>query len=238
MDFSQFPKCLFWMDGGPAHFRTLELVGYFQTLYETKIFKKIKWNYFIEYHGKNICDSHFATISSIIKRYEYSVDSITSTNQLVNILQNGLKNSYQNSITRNENRKKQRGENPTQNFSVIQYSRESPTILKNICKIKNFKIYYSFKIEDDAIICKVLDTDTNFIKHAIIKKQEQKKQKNVKQASKITTSFSTLSNMKRKQEIKRQKISNESEGERIDLMDLEWETEVVGTGIVSGDKCN
>ena len=74
----QFENVYFWTDGGPGHFKTFELVHYFYSLQQKKIFKQVHFNYFIEYHGKSICDSHFSVLSSIIKKYENSVAAITS----------------------------------------------------------------------------------------------------------------------------------------------------------------
>ena len=49
-----------WMDNGPAHFRTREFLMY---LYDTAGPEgKLKWDYFTEYHGKSICDTHFSKV--------------------------------------------------------------------------------------------------------------------------------------------------------------------------------
>lgn len=56
----------FWMDGGP-HFRSHELNAFFINLQTSNFFKKVKWNHFIEYHGKNYCDIQFSIVSHILK---------------------------------------------------------------------------------------------------------------------------------------------------------------------------
>lgn len=50
----------FWLDNGPSHFRTYELLGKLNSL--KKKFR-ISLNYFVEYHGKSTCDSHFSLVS-------------------------------------------------------------------------------------------------------------------------------------------------------------------------------
>jgi hypothetical protein len=56
----------FWMDGGP-HFRSHELNGFLIDLESSGRFNKVKWNHFVEYHGKNYCDVHFSVVSHIFK---------------------------------------------------------------------------------------------------------------------------------------------------------------------------
>ena len=43
--------------------------SYFSNLYDTHKLKT-KYNYFVESHGKNICDVHFSMVSNIVERYE------------------------------------------------------------------------------------------------------------------------------------------------------------------------
>lgn len=56
----------FWMDGGP-HFRSHELNALFVEIFRSKQFKEVKWNHYLEYHGKNYCDVHFSVINHIFK---------------------------------------------------------------------------------------------------------------------------------------------------------------------------
>jgi hypothetical protein len=57
-----------WSDGGP-HFKNFELVAFEMSLFNT-VAKSVNFNYFVEYHGKCYCDSHFSIISRIIGDYE------------------------------------------------------------------------------------------------------------------------------------------------------------------------
>ena len=61
-----FKRVKFWMDGGP-HFRSHELNAFFYNLEKLGKFKKVVWNHFIEYHGKNYCDVQFSVVSHILK---------------------------------------------------------------------------------------------------------------------------------------------------------------------------
>jgi len=62
----QIQSISFWMDGGP-HFRSHEFNCFFLDLFRSKEFNEVNWNHFIEYHGKNYCDSHFSVVSHILK---------------------------------------------------------------------------------------------------------------------------------------------------------------------------
>ena len=61
-------KVYFWMDNGPVHFRTYEFQHFLWSLHTTKLFHfECEWNYFIEGHGKSICDTHFSKVSQALK---------------------------------------------------------------------------------------------------------------------------------------------------------------------------
>lgn len=63
--FGSFYKIHFWMDNGPAHFRTGVTFHYLvnQAAMDAGVTEKLSINYFAENHGKSICDSHFSMIS-------------------------------------------------------------------------------------------------------------------------------------------------------------------------------
>jgi hypothetical protein len=65
-----FKSIIFWMDNA-KHFKNKKLVYYFCEFFE-KIFKsrvQISWNFFIEGHGKNLCDTRFSFISRLLNNY-------------------------------------------------------------------------------------------------------------------------------------------------------------------------
>jgi len=56
------------MDNGSAHFRTYEMQYYLYSLGYNQPFGFIcEWNYFVEGHGKSICDTYFSKISLALK---------------------------------------------------------------------------------------------------------------------------------------------------------------------------
>ena len=61
------PKNLFfWMDNGP-HFKTYEVARFLFTI--PKVYNyNIEWNFFVEGHGKSICDTHFSKVIISIKK--------------------------------------------------------------------------------------------------------------------------------------------------------------------------
>jgi len=84
-DFSKhkFSELSLWMDNCPNHFKTKEVFSYFSCL--DIRFKRVRWNYFIEYHGKGPCDTRFSQISTML--HDHNLDSnnfrITSTMELI-----------------------------------------------------------------------------------------------------------------------------------------------------------
>ena len=82
------------MDNAPQHFRTFELLyGYFKLATEKLHSNSLHLNYFAEYHGKCVCDSHFSLLSRYYRDYTmskdykdpiYSTDSFTKFSFLSN----------------------------------------------------------------------------------------------------------------------------------------------------------
>ena len=60
--------------------------SYFANLYDTHKLKT-KYNYFVESHGKNICDDHFSMVSNIVERYEKGKGKIKDIVELNKILE-------------------------------------------------------------------------------------------------------------------------------------------------------
>ena len=79
---SQFNELCFWSDSG-THFRSAELMhlifNYVPSIYN----KKFLFNYFVEYHGKNIVYSHFGILSRWFKEGE-AIQYIHTIEELIN----------------------------------------------------------------------------------------------------------------------------------------------------------
>ena len=92
-NFIRIKKIRIWVDNGPQHFRTNEMLGLCQDL-SVNLETKIDLNYFVPYHGKCQCDQHFSQLSRI---YNYhcstNPNENCSTNEAyISIIQNGYKN--------------------------------------------------------------------------------------------------------------------------------------------------
>lgn len=136
----------FWMDGGP-HFRSHEFNCFFLDLFRSKKFKEVNWNHFVEYHGKNYCDSHFSVVSYILKVKERQIeDPLTSISQVVETLEEGFKKIEEN---RKDLKRKREFEGTTH---VLEWeSIERPAKVPRI-KIPGFKEFYSFRIQGNSQI--------------------------------------------------------------------------------------
>lgn len=73
----------FWMDNGPAHFRTYELLGFMMDL-SSKF--TISLDYFTEYHGKCICDGHSSKLTGIYDRSSKSYEIVGSTQEFIDLI--------------------------------------------------------------------------------------------------------------------------------------------------------
>jgi hypothetical protein len=93
--FCNFHTLYFWMDGGPHHFRTHEMTYTLVSL--SNLEYTVHWNYFVEYHGKNVCDSHFAILSKYLSAYERQSEvPLTSLNDLVSMFETAIeRNNYE-----------------------------------------------------------------------------------------------------------------------------------------------
>ena len=78
-------EIIIWSDTG-KYFRNYMISSYYSNLYDTHKLK-IKYNYFVESHGKNICDVHFSMVSNIVERYEKGKGKIKDIVELNNILE-------------------------------------------------------------------------------------------------------------------------------------------------------
>ena len=81
-------EIIIWSDTG-KHFRNYMISSYFTNLYDTHKLKT-KYNYFVEIHGKNICDVHFSMVSNIVERYEKGKGKIKDIVELNKILETDL----------------------------------------------------------------------------------------------------------------------------------------------------
>lgn len=69
--FKPLQQLHFWMDNGPAHFRTGVTFHYLvnHVAEDAGVSKKLTINYFAENHGKSICDCHFSMISKALNEW-------------------------------------------------------------------------------------------------------------------------------------------------------------------------
>ena len=78
-------KVHFWMDN-TSHFRNRGLFSYFCSLKSS--FSRVTWNFFVENHGKSLCDSRFGVITKAIQKYVFVMNNtIKSTSDLITCIQ-------------------------------------------------------------------------------------------------------------------------------------------------------
>jgi hypothetical protein len=128
-----------WSDGA-RHFKNFELIHYETSLIKSGIAKSVNFNYFIEYHGKSYCDSHFAVVSRILKDHERTSEMIKSTSELIEMLKR--KFDRYDSIYGNDTKRRRI---PT-NVTIVEIKSFLRAESFETCDFNGLKFYYSFDI--------------------------------------------------------------------------------------------
>jgi hypothetical protein len=139
----QFQHFCFWSDCG-LHFRSAELMSYvLKALPSEYINSTFIWNYFTEYHGKNLVDGHFGLLSKWFSDSE-STQYITTPQELINVF---IYKSSEHYIQLD--------------IIFIIYERYEPR--QNVEKliIENFKSYLSFTHYNNDILASTI-SNLNF----------------------------------------------------------------------------
>ena len=168
---SKFRSLSFWMDNGPAHFRTYENIATFVNLKkELKI--DISFHYFCEYHGKNICDTHFSTLSRYLKQHENAAESVVhSTEDVIKVFEEQTKRANDNKKTRNLKRKATTEKETISEVHFHSYNRTTQPEKKKQVEVKDFCCFHSFKVEEKTIKCFPLTGHTSSKEQQIKEKQ-------------------------------------------------------------------
>ena len=134
-----------WMDNGPQHFRTFEFLDGFAKF--SKQFSEgnqtLKLHYFVEYHGKCICDSHFSLLSRYYRDYskfhQFS-EPVYTTEGYITLLQTAIANTN-NSATRKRSI-------PELNVKFFNYQRDhNPSSIPQL-RAHGFGSYYFFQVNN------------------------------------------------------------------------------------------
>jgi len=136
----------FWMDNGPQHFRTFEFLSVFVDLSKrfVKSSQKLTLNYFVEYHGKCICDSHFSLLSRYYRDYSQFNEfknPIYTTKQFIHLLETAIAKTNR-SATRSQ-------QIPELQVKFFHYKRDrNPVSISQVCA-PGFGSYYHFALNRD-----------------------------------------------------------------------------------------
>ena len=106
---NRFKNLHLWCDGG-KHFKNKDII--FLCLQQSNNFNSIELNFFIPYHGKSLCDSHFSIISRIQQAYEKSIDSIDSTEKFIEVMNDSFSRFAQNKKEKKEKRENKKNKTP------------------------------------------------------------------------------------------------------------------------------
>lgn len=179
----------FWMDNGPQHFRTYEWLNDFHNFSERFNKEKISMecNFFIEYHGKSICDAHFSLLSRYYQQkttHKAHGEAVYSTEQYILILQDGV---YQSNLaTVDSNSKKKKGnKSPLLDVHFINFVRTEKSKIQTGIIAKNFTKFYHFQVDfvKNKLMAKLSVEHKEQIAYGIDKISRERKIVQVKQGN-------------------------------------------------------
>ena len=153
----------FWVDNAPQHFRTYEFIHEFCQFASKGIPSTL--NYFVEYHGKCICDSHFSLLSRYYEDYSsragYSKEVIYTTDELLKLFRDAVNATNKSIEDKNKRKRANTPKKPRLNAYFYEYKREeNTTTTLNQVKVPGFTAYYHFeliyKVNEDRTASKYL----------------------------------------------------------------------------------
>ena len=154
---NKFQRLMFWMDNGPAHFRTYEMVATFVSLERSLRNVKVEFNFFCEYHGKNECDSHFSSLTGYLKRHETCHEErVSSVDDLIKVYEDQNRRANDNKHERNRKRKAGTELEEICEARFHKHSRVGQHQEKLQVPLPSFTDYHHFTIEKDQIIARPL----------------------------------------------------------------------------------
>jgi len=178
---NRFKNLHLWCDGG-KHFKNKDII--FLCLQQSNNFNSIELNFFIPYHGKSLCDSHFSIISRIQQAYEKSIDSIDSTEKFIEVMNDSFSRFAQNKKEKKEKRENKKNKTPKRKPKKPKQNTEkkekkivsdySPTVIfvpiqpqnrpesSVIVEMADVELYYNFFFLNNQIRAKVLESDYEY----------------------------------------------------------------------------
>mgnify|MGYP000259431170 CR=1 FL=1 len=136
---------------------------------------RIMLNYFAEYHGKCICDSHFSLLSRYYRDYSMSSEfkhAIYTTDEFIKLLQTAVLNSNKSTALLNSKKERQTKLRPLLQVKFLKYERsDDPVETINQIKASNFTSFYHFAISKNAnppvLLAKLHEKDQNTHKYEL-----------------------------------------------------------------------
>lgn len=169
-----------WMDNGPNHFKTKELFSYFYNIPKNFPIDHVEWNFFVEYHGKSVCDSRFSHVKAMLREYENDPNNprIISVDQVVSIIseiqqkRNKRQEERNNIIDKNKDKNRDKNikkKDLIDSTQIALNNLEPVPMQRKVLSLSDFrKPYYSFFITKDSknndIICASFLTGSETLK--------------------------------------------------------------------------
>jgi hypothetical protein len=140
-------KLFLWMDNGPAHFRTYEFFEFLFNVQPTFKFQ-VEWNFFVEGHGKSICDTHFSKVSQALKVYSKQQDCpVVGSASAMTAITSVFALWQQQVITREKHKKQTTKHQNPSFYDLLLLKLDVPALPSTVSFLdfKDLKLYYHFQ---------------------------------------------------------------------------------------------
>lgn len=142
-----------WLDNAPQHFRTYRFLWEYRSMAMTSFAQNnLKLNYFSEYHGKCVCDSHFSLLSRYYSDYTTSRQygtPVYETEPFIALLRAAVDRSNATKAALNEKRRDSTAPLKLARVKFFNYVRDEEELEFTQLTARNFTIYYHFFFSDN-----------------------------------------------------------------------------------------
>ena len=169
-------KINLWVDNAPQHFRTFQMLYEFKKLSEDHLKNnQLYLNYFAEYHGKCVCDSHFSLLSRYYTDKTKTLKHGTpvySTPEFIDILQTAVEQTNEIKNQLNKKRKQSTAPYPLLHVTFFDYKRSDELQAIEQVTAPQFTSYYHFFFSKDfRLLCAKEHTNAKHTRNYPIKRK-------------------------------------------------------------------
>jgi len=158
-------KVYFWMDNGPVHFRTYEFQYFLWNLSTPPPQQQqssppftCEWNYFVEGHGKSICDAHFSKVSLALSLWSKQQDHVIDGTHIAMKAISDMFSCWKSQAEQSNERKKRINKHNASFYDLHLFELIIPQIptTQNVLRFENMKVYFHFQVQNRKLFTSLL----------------------------------------------------------------------------------